>query len=66
MHLSDIILLLFVWLWTYQAFRIKEAYQLLFNGKVVVIQNNKKQAWVLLALSVLYTASFIFFSVIAY
>ena len=53
------------WVWVFQAFTVKETHQLLFNGRVVVTRNNKKLAWVLLALTIFNTASFVFFSVIA-
>lgn len=61
----ELLFIALTWLWTFNAFRVKETTQLMFSGRVVVTRNNKKLAWVLLSLTVFYTASFVFFSVIA-
>lgn len=65
MNFYELLFIVVLWLWTINAFMVKEAYQLLFNGKVVVTRNNKKLAWFFLATAIFHTASFIYFSVIA-
>ncbi|CAK6604885.1 hypothetical protein K61PH164C1_LOCUS32 [Klebsiella phage vB_Kpn_K61PH164C1] len=65
MNFYEILFIVLLWLWTINAFGVKETHQLLFNGKVVVTRNNKKWAWFFLATAIFHSASFIYFSVIA-
>lgn len=65
MNFYELLFIVVIWLWTIDAFMVKESYKLLFNGKVVVTRNNKKWAWCFLAIAIFHTASFIYLSVIA-